>query len=124
MKRIIVFLLLISLQFTSKAQSENKQTEPVKHLSRYATEQQINRGLNWNFEDTTLAANEIYHPLYKNLIAFQDLGFILSPSQNLQFNINRNTGFNLCENPYQNMQNSLSLLVSMYDRELRKEKGC
>ena len=100
MKRIIVFLLLISLQFTSKAQSENKQTEPVKHLSRYATEQQINRGLNWNFEDTTLAANEIYHPLYKNLIAFQDLGFILSPSQNLQFNINRNTGFNLCENPY------------------------
>jgi hypothetical protein len=72
----------------------------IKYLTRYSSEQNINRGLEWNFEDTTLASNEIYHPLYRNQIVFRDLGFILSPSSNMLFNISRNSGFNLSSNPY------------------------
>ena len=99
MKHLFILFILFTSLFAT-AQTDSIQPVQIKYLTSYSTEQQINRGLEKVFIDSSLAANETFHPLYRNLTVFQDLGFILSPYTNQHFQINRNSGFNLSANPY------------------------
>jgi hypothetical protein len=76
-------------------------TKYIKPSTRFMTEQDYDRNKNWNQIDTSLNRSEIFNPVYKKYILFQDLGNIGSPSRPLLFDIDRTVGFQYAQNPYQ-----------------------
>jgi hypothetical protein len=93
-------LFLIGIQ--SKGQHPDLITfKAAKLLTQKQNEASICRGIPYQAEDTSLHKTEQFHAAYRNLIAFQDFGFQLSPTRDLQFGVERSMGFQMMENPYQ-----------------------
>lgn len=98
LKNFLFLLLPVSLFAQNPDIPSNKQ---IEYPTQYASIHTIRRGLNWSYEDTSMNQNQVFSPVFRNYLAFQDLGFIGSPSENKIFDLNRQSGFNLCANPYQ-----------------------
>ena len=108
---IICFLLLCLFYFPSTAQQrlqpgqDPKDTlkfvAPVKAVTKFATEDEIDRNISLHHIDTNPNGVELFHNLYKNYTVFQDLGNIGTPSRPLLFNAEKNVGFKLSDNPFE-----------------------
>jgi hypothetical protein len=75
-------------------------TRYVKPFTSQITEQKINQNENWQPIDTGFQRMEIFQPVFKKYIVFQDLGNVGSPSRPLLFDVNRPIGFQYAINPY------------------------
>jgi hypothetical protein len=75
-------------------------TKYIKPSTRFMTEQDYDRNKTWRNIDTGMNRSEIFNPVYKKYIVFQDLGNIGSPSRPLLFDVDRAIGFQYSWNPY------------------------
>jgi len=98
---LICFLCILFITLQANAQHPDLiKFKEAKQLSNKQTEFNICRGIAYQAEDTSLNRTEQFHAAYRNYIAFQDFGFQLSPTRNLNFDVNRQIGFYFFENPY------------------------
>ena len=98
---LICFLCILFITLQANAQHPDLiKFKEAKQLSNKQTEFNICRGIAYQAEDTSLNRTEQFHAAYRNYIAFQDFGFQLSPTRNLNFDVYRQIGFNFFENPY------------------------
>jgi hypothetical protein len=100
---IVRFYILFVICCTGLTQIASGQdtTRYIKPSTRLITEQEIDRNQDWHSIDTSLNRFEIFQPVYKKYIMFQDLGNIGSPSRPLLFDINQRIGFQYAQNPFQ-----------------------
>jgi hypothetical protein len=97
--KLPILLLFLGLGLTLHAQIDSSLLD--KYITFSTTEYKLTRNLPYEVLDTNINKNDIYHPLYKNTIAFQDLGNIGSASRNAFFDWNKDMGFNFTFNPYE-----------------------
>jgi hypothetical protein len=76
-------------------------TRYIKVSTLYTTEASVNRNENWRSVDTGFQRLDIFQPVFKKHILFQDLGNVGSPSRPLLFDVNRSIGFQYLSNPYE-----------------------
>ena len=72
-----------------------------KYPTFYTTEKQLDRNIPYKPVDTLVNRDEIYHPLYKKTVVFQDLGNIGSANRDALFKWDRPMGFNFAFIPYE-----------------------
>ncbi len=100
-KKILLWFLLFLTTFQIRAQHPDFISfKAAKQLTNKQSEYKLCRGLGYEAEDTSLVKTEQFHAGYRNLIAFQDFGFQLSPTRNLAFDVPKNIGFQFNNNPY------------------------
>lgn len=73
-----------------------------QHPLTYYTEDMIDKNQSRAYADSSMNELEIFHPLYRSHVIFQDLGNIGTASRNAYFTLNRNIGFTATVNPYEN----------------------
>lgn len=76
-------------------------TRYVKPNTSFITEKGINQNEDWKQVDTGFQRLDIFQPVFKKYILFQDLGNVGSPCRPLLFDVNRATGFSYAANPYE-----------------------
>lgn len=99
-----IYFILVLLLFAIRTAAQSPDMllfKEAKHLTNKQTEANICRGLAYQAEDTSLNKTEQFHVAYRNLIAFQDFGFQLSPTRALNFDVQKQIGFQFSDNPYQ-----------------------
>lgn len=90
-----LFWLSFVLPYTLAAQQKTPQ-----QLTRFFTEQDIERNSGYTPLDSSIDQLEIFHPGFRQHV-FQDLGNIGTAAQTLRFGITRQTGFSYAANPYE-----------------------
>lgn len=102
--------MLVSIYWLNATQAQQR-VDSAKYETTYTSEYFTDRMLQPLYLDTALHEDEIFHPLYRNLMWFQDLGNTGTAANPLVFNINNNAGFVLGANPfglyYKTPQNAL-----------------
>lgn len=73
-----------------------------QHPLTYYTEDMVDKNHSRAYADSGMNEVEIFHPLYRNHVIFQDLGNIGTASRNAYFILTRNIGFTGTVNPYEN----------------------
>lgn len=107
LKPISVFgLILLLILQTVQAQDTttpvpSKKKKATEFPTRYTTERMLDHLDSLEYPDTSLQCNEIYHPLYRKLILFQDLGNMITPARSLIFSGLNTPGFRMGSNPFE-----------------------
>jgi hypothetical protein len=76
------------------------QQKPAQQLTRFFSEQDIDRNSGYTPLDSSIDHLEIFHPGFRQHV-FQDLGNIGTASQSLRFGLTRQTGFSYAANPFE-----------------------
>lgn len=97
LRRIVVSF--IGILFSALAYGQDT-ARYVKPSTQFITEDALTRNEDWKTVDTGFQRMEIFQPVFKKYILFQDLGNIGSPARPLLFDVNRSTGFHYANNPY------------------------
>ncbi|MES2690483.1 MAG: putative porin [Bacteroidota bacterium] len=92
------FSLLTLLCITPAFAQDSLRRSPT----RFVNEHETDRSQPYKYIDSSLNETEIFHPMYRKQVIFQDLGNIGSPGRNVVFSLNRDVGFNGAFNPYDN----------------------
>lgn len=72
----------------------------IKPSTQFITEAALTRNEDWQSIDTGFQRMEIFQPVFKKYIIFQDLGNMGTPARPLLFDVNRTIGFQYAYNPY------------------------
>lgn len=81
-------------------QTNHRHSKTESFPVRYFTMDMLDRNDSLNYLDTGINKDEIYHPLYRNNIIFQDLGNLITPARSLVFNGISPSGFQVGANPF------------------------
>lgn len=96
---LYIFLPVLLLVSSSKIWAQDSiRKHPFLQTNSY----NIDRNLAYQTLDTNMIETEIFHPMYKNNVLFQDLGNIGTAGRSAIFSVNQAIGFNGMFNPYSN----------------------
>lgn len=99
--RIYFFLFVLFSISGLKTRAQIDTSALEKHITFYTTEANLSRNIPYKIIDTLIHKDDIYHPLYKTNLVFQDLGNIGTAHRNAFFNWDKDMGFNFTFNPYE-----------------------
>jgi hypothetical protein len=97
-----LFYILFCIVSLSSANNLWAQDSIRKHPLTYISAGGVDRNTEQQILDTNMNETEIFHPMYKKNVLFQDLGNIGTEGRRAIFSVNQPVGFNGVFNPYSN----------------------
>lgn len=96
---LLAFLIFTFEGILTNAFSQDS-TKYIKANTRNISEFDIDHNKEYSFIDTSFNRLEIFQPVFKKYIVFQDLGNVGSSARPLLFNVDRTIGFEYLINPF------------------------